>query len=246
MYTPVNIYEPPVRIIYEDSDVILLDKPAGIPTHMLKADETGTIVNFLIRHVPGIRYVGSGLLMSGLAHRLDTGTSGILLAVKNEPAFRNIREQFREKGVYKEYKTLVHGRYEGPFLICTWIGPDPKKKKKVKVYSHPFKGTRLANTQILKKRHYNSYTYLTLCIKTGVRHQIRAHLSKLGHPVVGDLLYQNTLQKKENQLGLKRHFLHAFRIGFSHPKTGEWMVFKSDLPPELHEALSSLRRKTPD
>ncbi|MEW5909713.1 MAG: pseudouridine synthase [Thermodesulfobacteriota bacterium] len=242
----MNCYEPGIRIIYEDSDLILVDKPSGVPSHMLKPDETGTVVNFLIHHDPGIRGVGSGLLMSGLAHRLDTDTSGILLAVKNESAFHNIREQFKEMRLYKAYQTLVHGRYEGPFLISTWIGSDPKKKKKVKVYSHPFRSARPAVTRILKRRYYSGYTYLTLIIRTGVRHQIRAHLSGMGHPVVGDLLYQNSLEKKKDQLGLKRQFLHAFQVGFFHPRTGEWVEFTCNLPQDLREALACLRRKTPD
>ena len=232
-----------IRILYEDDQIILVDKPAGSPTHQLKPDETGTVVNFLIDHVPHIKGVGTSILMSGIAHRLDTDTSGIVLAAKNNESFQEIRSQFKEQVIYKGYITLVHGIFKGPNTISSFIGPHPRKKKKVMVYQNPDRKTRSAETEILERNCYGDYTWLTLRIKTGVRHQIRAHLSSLGFPIVGDRLYQNVGMRKRDQLGLNRQFLHAYRIGFYHPKSKDWVVFESKLPAELEGALVRLRHE---
>lgn len=226
-----------ISIIFEDDYIIVLNKPSGAPTHMLRADETGTVVNFLLDHCPEIRGVGTNDLMSGLAHRLDTDTSGVVLAVKDNESFKNIRQQFREHKVIKEYLALVHGRYDGPKVISNFIGNDPKKKKKVRVYPKEEKGARPAVTEINEIMYYGNYALLTLNIKTGVRHQIRAHLAYLGYPIVGDKIYQTAKMRESNPFGLNRHFLHASKIGFSHPATNKHVVFTSPLPEELNGIL---------
>lgn len=225
------------KIIYEDEYIIILDKPSGMPTHMLREDEEGTVVNFLLRHCPSIYGIGTSPLMSGLVHRLDTDTSGLVIAVKDNNSFQNLRRQFKEREVLKEYIALVHGRYNGPRIISNYIGKDPKSKKKVRVYPKEVKGSRPAITEIIKKRFYGDYTILRLRIKTGVRHQIRSQLANLGHPIVGDFLYQNLKTRKKDQFGLNRYFLHATRLGFYHPNTGRWMEFTSPLPEELNGVL---------
>lgn len=229
-----------IKIIYEDESIILINKPSGVPTHMLKPDEKGAVVNFLLEHCPAIKGIGTSVLMSGLAHRLDTDTSGLVLAVKDSESFNNLREQFKEHKVLKEYIALVHGQYNGPKTISNYIGPDPKSKKKVKVYSTETKETRPAVTEIISRQSYDNYTLLKIIIKTGVRHQIRAQLANLGYPLVGDFLYQNLKGRKKNQLGLKRHFLHACKLGFFHPKTNKWIVFESKLPKDLDEVMPNL------
>lgn len=232
-----------IKIIYEDDFVIVIDKPSGIPAHMLRQDETGTVVNFLINHYPLIKGVGTSELMSGLAHRLDTDTSGIVLAVKDNESFFNLRKQFAEHKVLKEYIALVHGVYNGPKIISNYIGHDPKTKKKVKVFSDEVKGARPAVTEIISKKYYNNYTLLNVKIQTGVRHQIRAHLANLGHPLVGDYLYQNTKTRNKDQLGVGHHFLHAHKLGFYHPKTEKWVEFKNKLPKDLDEILRRCIKK---
>lgn len=232
-----------IKIIYEDEFIIVLDKPSGIPTHMLRPDEEGTLVNFLIRHYPKIINIGTSPLMSGLLHRLDTYTSGLVLAAKDNSSFLNLRRQFKEHKVLKEYITLVHGRYLGPKIISNYIGPDPKSKKKVMVFSKEIKGTRPAITVILSKKIYGDYTLLELRIKTGMRHQIRVHLANLGSPLVGDFLYQNLKTRKKEQLGLRHHFLHANRLGFYNPKTNRWVEFESKLPEELNAILRRLVKR---
>lgn len=229
-----------IKIVYEDDNIIIANKPSGMPTHMIRPDEKGTVVNFLIEHCPSIYGVGTSILMSGLVHRVDTDTSGLVLAAKDNESFLNLRRQFKEHKVLKEYIALVHARYNGPRVISNFIGPDPKSKKKVKVYSEEKKGTRPAVTEVLSKRIYTDYSLLHLRIKTGVRHQIRSHLASLGNPIVGDLLYQNLKTRRRDQLGLKRHFLHAHKIGFYHPKTNKWMEFTSPLPEDLDGAMSNL------
>jgi 23S rRNA pseudouridine1911/1915/1917 synthase len=226
-----------VKIIYEDDCIIVVDKPSGLPTHMLRSDETGTVVNFLMEHYPKIKGIGTSDLMSGLVHRLDTDTSGIVLAVKDNESFSSLRNQFKEHKVLKEYTLLVHGKYNGPNLISNFIGPDPKSKKKVKVYYEEKKGTRKAITEILNKKYFKEYTLLNVSIETGVRHQIRAHFANLGFPLVGDSLYQNIKGKAKDQLGMDHHFLHASKLGFYHPYTGKWVEFESNLTEELDEIL---------
>lgn len=229
-----------IKILYEDDYIIVLDKPGGIPTHMLRPGESGTVVNFLIEHCPSITGIGTGPLQSGLAHRLDTDTSGLVLAVKDNNSFINLRKQFKEHKVLKGYTAFVHGRYNGPKKISNYIGKDPKSRKKVKVSPRELKGSRPAVTEIIDKKHYRDYTLLRLRIKTGVRHQIRAQLAYLGHPLVGDVLYQNLKARKKDQLGLKRHFLHAYKLGFYHPKTDKWIEFETKLPEELNGVLSDM------
>lgn len=235
--------EKKIHIIYEDEKIIVLNKPSGTPTHMLDSNEKGTVVNFLLEHFPKILGVGTSELMSGLVHRLDTDTSGIVLAVKDSESFINLRKQFKEHKVLKEYKALVHGRYNGPKIISNYIGHDPKSRKKVKVFSTPQNRTRPAITEILKKEFYGNYTLLTLRIKTGVRHQIRAHLANLGYPLAGDSLYQNLKTRAKDQLGLKHHFLHAEKIGFCHPQKGPWLEFQAPLSEELNVILNHVRDK---
>lgn len=229
-----------IKIIYEDDNIIVLDKPSGVPTHMLRPDEKGTVVNFLIEHHPSIAGVGTSLLMSGLVHRLDTDTSGLVLAVKDNESFLNLRKQFKEQKILKEYIALVHNKYNGPKAISNYIGRDPKTKKKVKVYPKEIKGVRPAITEILSRKYYGDYTLLFVKIKTGVRHQIRAQLSNLGYPLVGDSLYQNLKTRGKDQLGLRHHFLHAHKLGFFHPRTNNWMEFKSPLPEGLNGVMSNL------
>lgn len=232
-----------IKIIHEDDYIIIVDKPSGVPTHMLKPDEKGTIVNFLIEHCPSIAGIGTSILMSGLAHRLDTDTCGLVLAAKDNENFLNLRKQFKEHKVLKEYIALVHGRYNGPKKISNYIGSDPKSKKKVKVFSDEIKGSRPAITEITSRQLYENYTLLKVRIKTGVRHQIRAQLANLGHPLVGDFLYQNLKAREKDQLGIKRHFLHAYRLGFYHPKHNKWMEFESKLPEELSGVLKKLSKR---
>jgi 23S rRNA pseudouridine1911/1915/1917 synthase len=207
---------------------------------MLKIDETGTVVNFLLKHYSKIKGVGTSELMSGIVHRLDTDTSGIILAVKDNESFLNLRRQFKEHKVLKEYKLLVHGRYNGPDVISSFIYPDPKSKRKVKVCSEFNKGCREAVTEVISKKYYSDYTLICVIIKTGVRHQIRAHFANLGYPLVGDFLYQNTKSRAKDQLGMKHHFLHADKLGFFHPSTNKWLEFNSDLPYALNEIIRKL------
>lgn len=231
-----------MKIIYEDDYIIIIEKPSGVPTHMLKADEKGTVVNYLVEHCPSIKEVGTNMLTSGLAHRLDTDTSGLVLAVKDNESFSNLRRQFKERKVLKEYLALVHGIYKGPNAISNYIGSDPKSKKKVKVYHTNVKGSRHAVTEIISNEFYKNYTLIRLRIKTGVRHQVRAHFASLGYPLVGDFLYQNLKTRAKNQLGLNRHFLHACKLGFYHPQTGRWMEAESKLPEELDEVFRKLSK----
>lgn len=232
-----------IKIIYEDESIILIDKPSGIPTHMLKPDEKGTVVNCLIEHFPLIAGIGTSVLMSGLVHRLDTDTSGLVLAVKDNESFINLRKQFKERKILKEYIALVHGRYNGPKIILNYIGSDPKSKKKVKVYSKETKGARPAVTEIISRQSCENYTLLKIIIKTGVRHQIRVQLANLGYPLVGDFLYQNLKTRKKDQLGLRRHFLHACKLGFFHPKNAKWMEFECKMSEDLNEILRRLFKR---
>lgn len=241
------------HIIYEDQDLLVIDKPAGMPTISLKEGERGTLAEWLLAQLPAQAGIGPGRTEAGLVHRLDNDSSGIILAAKNEPAYANLREQFRQGKAQKEYLALVVGHPPEAGSIDFPIAHHPRKKKKMVVCESEARaeawGGRPATTKFSLLHRYTLsqaersalYALLRVTITTGVRHQIRVHLASLGYPIAGDRLYQSPKKRAADILKLDRHLLHAHRLTFSHPSTGKTTTHTSPLPHNLQKALDWLQ-----
>ena len=217
-----------VSVLYEDAAVLVLDKPSGMPTHALRAEETDTVANFLLARYPEVSGVGKGPLEPGIVHRLDTGTSGVLLVARTADAHAALRRQFAEQAISKEYRALVHGRVPAAGAVDVPIAPIRRSGRKMRVVRHG-PGGRPARTLFRPIEPCGDFTLLAVTIATGVMHQIRVHLASIGHPVVGDRLYGPATPPPR----VRRHLLHAYRIGFTHPVSGRRVEVTSPLPADV-------------
>jgi len=227
LLSPENI---PLDILYEDDDILVLDKPSGLAVHPAPGHPDHTLVNAVLSHLPGLAEI-SDSLRPGIVHRLDKDTSGVMLVAKNEPARLNLMQQFEAHSVAKTYQVLVRGHLapeEG--IIEASIGRDPRNRKRMAVVSEG----REARTRYNVVRYIGDYTLLEVRTETGRTHQIRVHLAAIGYPVVGDDTYGVKVPF------LSRQFLHACRLGFKLPATGEYVEFTSELPPDLAQALKDI------
>lgn len=220
----------PLSVIYQDDALLVLDKPAGISVHPGPGHPDGTLVNGLLAHCPDLPGIG-GILRPGIVHRLDKDTSGLMVVAKTEPAHRRLSAQLKARQVDKGYLALAVGIVEPPQgIIDAPIARDPRHRQRMAVVP----GGRPARTAYQTRQQFNNHTLLELRLETGRTHQIRVHLSHLGHPLLGDAAYG-----KASPL-LSRHFLHACRLGFRHPDNGQPLQFQSELPPELAAVLPEL------
>jgi 23S rRNA pseudouridine1911/1915/1917 synthase len=236
----------PLHIVYEDDDLIVVDKPAGMIVHPGAGIESGTLANALVYHFNQLSG-SAGRIRPGIVHRLDKETSGLLVVAKNDAAHMKISEQFHDRKVFKMYVALVYGRVSQSLGdIEANLGRSPHNRTRMAV----LKGGagRYAHSLFQVVERYPEFTLLRVQIKTGRTHQIRVHLAHIGHPVVSDALYgmgrdnmvQDARMKKQvRQLG--RHFLHAAQLEFHHPVSGELLKFESPLPRELTSFLSFLQ-----
>jgi 23S rRNA pseudouridine1911/1915/1917 synthase len=223
----------PLDIYYEDSDVIVINKPRGMVVHPAPGNYTGTVVNALLYHCGDLSGIG-GVLRPGIVHRLDKETSGLIMVAKNDAAHVSLTRQLKDRQVIRIYLALVHGRVEEQSgVIDAPIGRDPKNRQKMAVV-HKNSKNAITNYHVLKR--FNGYTYLELKLETGRTHQIRVHLSYIGHPVAGDLKYGPS----RPHFDLKGQFLHAAVLGFRHPRTGACLKFEAPLPGELAAVLENL------
>ncbi|MBE9513154.1 MAG: RluA family pseudouridine synthase [Chloroflexi bacterium] len=221
----------PLNIIYEDSDLLVIDKPAGLAVHPAPGHPSHTLVNALLSHLPDLPESDS--LRPGVVHRLDKDASGVMVVAKNSPAQLDLISQFKTHSVVKAYVVLVKGRLTADDgVIEAPIGRDPRNRKRMAVVAEG-KG-REARTHYHVVKHLENYTLLEVRPETGRTHQIRVHLSAIGYPVAGDKVYG----VKSAQL--PRLFLHACRLGFKLPSTGEYREFTSNLPPDLEQALADI------
>ncbi len=234
--------EVPINIIYQDEWIIAVDKPAPIPTHALDPDEEWTLVNGLIHHFPEIADIGE-TLSPGIVHRLDTGASGIVLVARNSCAYEDLRAQFRRQEVEKGYIVLVSGITQDKGKISGFLGHDPSDRRRMRLFSR-MDGRRYharwSETHYEVVERFKKFTLLRVSMKTGVMHQVRAHLSSTGHPVAGDYLYGYIRDDCMVNLPEGRFFLHAYLVSFLHPGTKERMRLESPLPVELVEVLKRL------
>lgn len=228
--------EIPLTVIYEDADIVVVDKPAGMVVHPAHGHYSGTLVNALLAHCPDLEGIG-GELRPGIVHRLDKDTSGLLVVAKNDRAYRYLQQQFKQRLVHKTYVVLVEGVLEtARGVIEAPIGRDPKQRKRMAVLPH---GGREARTEYRALEYFPQHTLVEAEPVTGRTHQIRLHFASIGHPVAGDRMYGYRKQR----LPLQRQFLHAARLAFTLPASGQPVEFTSPLPHDLLTVLESLRQE---
>jgi 23S rRNA pseudouridine1911/1915/1917 synthase len=222
----------PLTVVYQDAELVVIDKPAGLAVHPGPGHPDRTLVNGLLALCPDIRGIG-GEIRPGIVHRLDKDTSGLMIAAKTEAAHHNLSRQIKDRVVEKGYLALVEGvPSPDSGVIDAPIGRDPRRRTRMAVTA----GGRESRTGYRLLERAGAYGLLELQLRTGRTHQARVHLAWLGHPLLGDGVYG-----KRSPL-LPRHFLHAHRLGFAHPATGEALAFRSPLPPDLQAALEAARQ----
>lgn len=231
----------PIDVLFEDSDVIVVNKPAGMVVHPAPGHAAGTLVNALLHHVNDLSGVG-GELRPGIVHRLDKGTSGVMVVAKHDAAHQELSRQFQDREVEKEYVALVWGEVQQGRRIDAGIGRDPNDRKKM---SAKAKHARSAVTRVTKARFLRGVSYLHVAIATGRTHQIRVHLSAIGHPIVADSVYGGVRRHVPRHLRpvlrLDRPFLHAMRLAFTHPSDPKRrMEFVAPLPQDLQDVLDDI------
>ena len=230
----------PLAILYQDADLIVVNKPAGMVVHPAAGHDSGTLVNALLHHVTDLSGIG-GELRPGIVHRLDRGTSGVMVVAKQDAAHQELSRQFHDREVEKEYIALVWGVVQAGRRIDAAIGRDPSDRQKMSARA---KHAREAVTRITRAFHLPGLTLCQVAIHTGRTHQIRVHLSAIGHPVVGDSTYGGVHRRVAGDIRavqrLDRPFLHAARLAFTHPRDGRRMEFTVPLPDDLQEVLDAL------
>ena len=235
----------PLPIVYQDADLIVVDKPAGMVVHPAAGHETGTLVNALLHHVDDLSGIG-GEKRPGIVHRLDRGTSGLMVIAKHDAAHEELSRQFHDREVEKEYVALVWGEVMAGRRIDAPIGRDAGDRKKMSSAPARVRRSREAVTRVVRAEHFGRVlTLASVAIYTGRTHQIRVHLSAIGHPIVGDPLYGGVHRRVPGDIRavthLERPFLHAARLAFTHPGDRRRMEFTSDLPDDLQRVLDEVR-----
>ena len=221
-----------VDILYQDADVLVINKPAGLAVHPAHGHTDDTLVNALLAHVPDLAGIG-GVQRPGIVHRLDKDTSGLLLVAKNDHAHHALQAQFKGRSVDKVYLALVEGRMATPRgRIDAPIGRDPRDRKKMAVVPDG----RPAQTDFRVLETLDDTTLVEAHLLTGRTHQARVHLASIGHPIVGDRVYG----RRKARPGVARQLLHAYRLAFDLPATGERVAFAAPLPQDFRQALAAL------
>ncbi len=217
----------PLEILYEDDDLVVLNKPAGMVVHPGAGRTTGTLVHALLAHCERLPGIG-GVERPGIVHRLDRDTSGVLVVAKSEMAHQSLSAQFKGRIVRKRYLALVHGevRHEAGRIEAA-IGRREHDRKRMGVRTE---GGREARTAYRVVRRFPGMTLLELGLETGRTHQIRVHLAHIGHPVIGDQMYGG---RREHRPRAERQMLHAWRLGFRHPRTDVWLEFAAPVPEDF-------------
>jgi len=236
----------PLTILYEDSSLIVIDKPSGMVVHPAYGNPSGTLVNALLYHCKDLAGI-NGVLRPGIVHRLDKDTSGVMVVAKEDEAFHHLTKQFRNRNVEKVYLAIVYGKFgQDEGLIDSAIGRHPSERKRMSTRTR--KG-RAAVTRWKKVEEFECCTLLEIYPQTGRTHQIRVHLSSIGHPVLGDPLYGRKGRPgairdpvlKECVKRINRQALHAQRLKFTHPRKEEGVQFVAPIPEDMKEALEWLR-----
>jgi 23S rRNA pseudouridine1911/1915/1917 synthase len=239
----------PLSILYEDPSIIVIDKPSGMVVHPAPGNLSGTLVNALLYHCKDLAGI-NGVLRPGIVHRLDKDTSGVMVVAKDDEAYHQLTKQFKNRTIEKVYLAIAYGKFtQDEGLIDSAIGRHPSQRKRMSIRT---KKGRPATTRWRVKERLDGFTLLEIFPQTGRTHQIRVHLTSMGHPLLGDPLYgrkgkPGTIQDpvlKECVKRMDRQALHAQRLGFNHPRTGERVQFVSPIPQDMREVLEWLRAKT--
>ncbi len=226
--------EIPLDIVYEDADLLVVNKPKGMVVHPAAGNRTGTLVNALLAHCGSSLSGINGVIRPGIVHRIDKDTSGLLIVAKNDAAHRSLAAQIKAHSFTREYQAVVYGSLkQDEGTVDAPIGRSTADRKKMAVTE---KNSRSAVTHYRVLARYDGFTHVALRLETGRTHQIRVHMAWLGHPVAGDPVYG----PKKVITQLHGQCLHAGKIGFEHPRTGEWMNFESALPQYFTTFLNSL------
>lgn len=227
----------PFQVVYEDSDLMVVNKPQGMVVHPAAGNYEGTLVNALLHYCQDLSGI-NGVMRPGIVHRIDKDTSGLLLVAKNDFAHQGLAEQIKAHSLTRIYRAIVHGSIPEPAgIIDAPIGRHPVQRKKMAVV---MKNSKKAVTHYRVLERFNEYTYIEAKLETGRTHQIRVHMSYLGHPVVGDPLYG----PKKGRFDLKGQVLHAAVIGFIHPRTGKNLEYEAPLPEYFQKLLGMLRNES--
>ena len=231
----------PLTVVYEDADIIVVDKPAGLVVHPAAGHPDGTLVNALLHHSPDFFSINTEK-RPGIVHRLDQYTSGVMVAAKNDRAMASLSAAFQNGLVHKTYMAIAHG---APFpeagRIETLIGRDPRNRQKMAVVE---RNGKIAITNYQVAENFGASALLEVRIETGRTHQIRVHCASIGHPLAGDAVYGKKKLDVLLPLAPARQMLHAFRLALPHPSSGEQLAFEAPLPADFAEVLNSLRKQT--
>ena len=230
---PENI---PLDILYEDSDVILINKPKNMVVHPAAGHYTGTLVNALMYHCRGDLSGINGVLRPGIVHRIDKDTTGVLIVCKNDRAHNALAEQLKEHSITRKYRAIVCGNLkEDEGTVDAPLGRHPQDRKKMAIVRS---GGKRAVTHYRVLERFGNDTYIECQLETGRTHQIRVHMASLGHPLLGDEIYG----RAKSPFKLEGQTLHAMVLGFIHPTTGEYMEFEAPLPEYFEKLLEKLRK----
>jgi 23S rRNA pseudouridine1911/1915/1917 synthase len=244
--TPCKAEPIPLSILYEDADLIVVNKPAGLVVHPAPGHWSGTLVNGLLHHCGNLPRIGDEF-RPGIVHRLDKDTSGTLVVAKNDMAHHSLSQQFKKREVEKRYLVLVYGVMKESAGVVQWpIGRHPTHRKKMSTKS---RWCRSTETRWQMKESFAGVSLLEVDLKTGRTHQVRVHCAAMDHPVVGDGAYGGKKRWKalpsqdlqEVLKGVRRQMLHAWALRVVHPRTGQWMRFESPLPADMALVLDALR-----
>ncbi|MGN0695853.1 MAG: RluA family pseudouridine synthase [Oscillospiraceae bacterium] len=223
----------PIDIVYEDNDLLVVNKPKGMVVHPAAGNYTGTLVNALMYHCRDSLSSTNGVIRPGIVHRIDKNTSGLLIVAKNDASHVKLAEQIKAHSFTREYEAVVCGHFkDSEGTVDAPIGRHPVDRKKMCVTE---KNSRNAVTHYTVVQEYQNYTHVRLRLETGRTHQIRVHMQYIGHPVLGDDVYGKPFK------GIEGQCLHAKKIGFIHPTTAGYMEFDSELPQYFKDVLAKLR-----
>lgn len=226
----------PLEIVYEDSDVLVVNKPKGMVVHPAVGNYTGTLVNAVMYHCGDSLSSINGVIRPGIVHRIDKDTSGLLMIAKNDAAHNSLAAQLAEHSITRAYQAIVYNNFsDDEGTVDAPIGRDPKNRLRQAVTQQ---NSKRAVTHYKVLERLGKFTLIEARLETGRTHQIRVHMAHIKHPLLGDFVYGPA----KNPYGVQGQMLHAKMLGFVHPTTGEYMEFESELPQEFQQTLEKLRR----
>lgn len=224
----------PLNIVYEDSDLLVINKQVGLVVHPCSTTKSGTLVNALMYHIKDLSTI-NGVLRPGIVHRLDKDTAGLMLVAKNDNSHKFLQEQLKDKTLNREYYALVKGRIKEDFSVEGYLGRNPKNRKQMALVDESV--GKYSYTDFYVEKSFNNYTMLRCVLKTGRTHQIRAHLKSVNHPIVGDELYLGL----DKAIKTNGQLLFAYKISFVHPTLHKTMTYTCDLPEYFQKVVNKLQ-----